>query len=280
MRVGAHVSVAGGLELGFERALEIGCESLQIFTHNQRQWTPKVLTDDQIALFKEKMQASGLPLPVVHCSYLINLCSTNDQTKVKSMDGLRLQFERAQLLGLKQVILHPGSAQGKDENDALKEIADSVMQLMQDLPNNQVELLFENTAGQGTNLGYDFLHLKTLIDSIEKDFPGRVGICFDTCHAWAAGYDISGEYESVFNDWVDAIPVKYWQVFHLNDALFECGSRKDRHGTIGQGKIGESAFQQLVNDERFQDVPGILEVPGGMDSYQHDLDLLKSFRSK
>ncbi len=277
MILGAHVSISGGIHNAPKRANSINAQTFQIFTHNQIQWKPKNISDEEIKKFfseLEKYKYTDNKLPVIHSSYLINLCSDNIETQKKSFESLKYQFEIAEKIKLKYIILHPGSSKGKNEKEALDTIAIQIIKILSHLHNNNVMLLLENTAGQGNNLGYKFEHLKHIIEIVEKEFPDRIGICFDTCHAFSAGYDLKNEYKKVFDELFSLIELKYLKVFHLNDSKHICGARKDRHERIGKGTLGISVFEKLVNDKRFKDIHGILEVPGGMQAYKEDLEIL------
>lgn len=273
--LGAHVSISGGVYHAPQNGVDIGCDAIQIFTKNQRQWDAKPLAADDVEKFKSELEQSAIRSTVVHDSYLINLCSPKKETYQKSLDAFKDELDRAEALGIPYLVFHPGSHLKKSLEWGIKTIADSLNKIHQQTENYQVMSLLETTAGQGTNIGYRFEHLRDIIAAVETD--ERVGVCVDTCHIFAAGYDLTNEdsYEHVWQDFDEVIGLERLKVFHLNDSKHELDSRKDRHTNIGDGYLGEEAFRLLVNDARFKDHPMILETPGGADMYRRDLKLLR-----
>lgn len=278
------MSIAGGIFKAIERGNEIDCESIQIFTKSNRQWAAKPLTDDDLNTFKETRKATKNIWPIFsHTSYLINLGAHNPETLLKSIDSMEIEINRTESLGLEYIVLHPGTATGKEEGeteeDALKRIANNLNILFKKTSEYKSIVCLETMAGQGNNVGYKFEHLKLIIDQI-KD-KNRIGICFDTCHVFAAGYDFLTEksYNKMWDEFDNTIGLEYLFVFHLNDSENELGSRVDRHTHIGQGKIGKKPFGFFLNDKRFNDYPGILETPKNSKDTTNDVKNLKILRS-
>lgn len=264
MWLGAHESVAQSLHLAVSRGLEDGCEAIQIFVKNQRTWTQRPHTDAEIGAFRDAYASSGLKGLMAHGSYLINLCSTNPQTMAKSVEALRDELTRCAQLGVPHLVLHPGSHMGAGEDAGLAMILANLATVYEAEQGHAwagVTLLFENTAGQGTNLGWSLDHLEALIKQAPE--PERVGVCIDTCHAHAAGYDLTTDasYASFWSQFDAQVGLSKLGAFHLNDSKQGLGSRVDRHEHIGEGTIGLSAFARLVNDARFARVPAALETP-------------------
>ena len=273
MLLGAHMSIAGGVFNAPHSGREVGCEAIQIFTKNANQWKAKPLGEEDVRRFKEAVEETGVWPVVAHDSYLINLASPDPELHEKSLQAFAIEMERAERLGLPFLIFHPGSHVGSGEAAGLKKIARSLDKLHRRTKNYQLKLLLETTAGQGTNLGYTFEQLSGVIGSVKE--PERLGICFDTCHTFAAGYDISTEagYRKVFRELDRVIGLDRIGAFHLNDAKKGLGSRVDRHAHIGQGELGLTPFRCLVNDRRFRKVPKILETPKGKDMAEDRMNL-------
>lgn len=277
MKLGAHMFITGGIHKVIEYGEELGCESIQIFTKSNRSWNAKALTEDAIDAFLVKNSETKIAPIFAHNTYLINLCATDKTTFEKSYDGMLMELQRAEQLELPYTVLHPGSHLGAGEAQGLQKIAETLNQLFSETEGFKVKVLLETTAGQGTNLGYTFEQLATLIKLIS--YPDRVGTCFDTCHAFAAGYDFRTEkgYETVIDSFDNIVGLDNLFVFHLNDSKNDCGSRVDRHEHIGKGVIGTDGFKFFLNDKRFKDHPGVLETPKGKD-YAEDKQNLKILR--
>jgi len=260
--IGAHVSASGGVEHAPVNANEIGAKAFALFTKNQRQWRSSPLTKDNIRLFRENCDTLGYrPMQVLpHDSYLINLGNPDKDSLEKSRDSFYDEMKRCELLGLDRLNFHPGSSLGKvDDETSLRLIADSINLVLD--KTKGVSAVIENTAGQGSSLGYTFEHLRFIIDLIEdKD---RVGICIDTCHTFVAGYDISGEkaFNETMKKFETIIGLKYLKGMHLNDSKKGLGSRVDRHENLGKGVLGLDVFRWIVHDPRFDNMPLILETP-------------------
>jgi len=277
--LGAHVSISGGVYKAPARGKEIGCDSIQIFTKNQRQWTAPPLSLKDAELFKEEMKKNAIQVAIGHSSYLINIGSPKDELRKKSIDSLVIELKRSEKLGLRALVFHPGSHLGIGETEGLKLIAESLNTVLSRVTLRNTMVLLETTAGQGTNLGYKFEHLADIIDMIEIQ-KNMVGVCFDTCHAFSAGYDIRtvDAYNKTMDLFDEIIGFDKLKAFHLNDSKFDLGSRKDRHEHIGKGFIGLEGFKAIVNDRRFKTLPMVLETPGGEAGYKENLKVLRSLK--
>ncbi|MFX1499573.1 MAG: deoxyribonuclease IV [Promethearchaeota archaeon] len=289
MRIGAHMSVSGGKYMAFESAKELGCETIQVFVRNVRGWSSGPLNQKEIDDFLEKKEEYKDKIwPVIsHNSYLVNLASLDKEKLEKSYNAMLDELIKVDQLNIEYENMHPGVIPNSDKKEitkleALTQIADNLNRLINAIKSSKSIILLETTAGQGKGLGNKFHHFKTLIDKIQN--KNRIGICFDTAHSFAAGYDFRTKrgYEDVINEFDDVIGLKYLYAFHLNDTDKECGSRVDRHTHIGQGKIGKEPFGFFINDERFKNMPGILETPKGKNNQQDIINLktLKSLRKK
>ena len=261
--LGAHMSIAGGLHLAIDRAVAAGCGVLQIFTRNSNQWKGKPLSDADCTLFREKFAASGLHEVVSHDIYLINLASQPGEIRDKSLAAFRDELETCGRLGIKKVVMHPGSHLADTPENGLARVSGAFDQLFGEVPQFMGRVLLETTAGQGTNLGRTFEELRAIIDGSRH--PERFGVCFDTCHTFAAGYDIATEagYQDTMAQFDRIIGLDLLQCFHLNDSIKGLGSRVDRHDHIGKGALGLNPFRFILNDPRFVKVPKILETPKG-----------------
>lgn len=261
--LGAHMSISGGVHLAPERGRTAGCSVIQIFTQNANQWRGKMPTDSDAALFREKRAESGIQDVVSHDIYLVNLASAPGDVRDKSMIAFQEEMQRCSLLGIDKIVMHPGSHLGAGEDTGLKRISDSFNSLFSSTPEFTGKVLLENTAGQGSNLGYRFSHLKAIIEG--SDFPDRFGVCLDTCHSFAAGYDLktAAGYAAAFAEFEREIGLERLACFHMNDSKKGLESHVDRHEHIGQGTLGLEPFRMLLNDSRFKAVPKILETPKG-----------------
>ena len=279
-RFGCHVSVAGGLSRAFERAVDIGCDTIQIFSKNQKQWRGKALEEKEIERYHEERKRTSIAPIVIHDSYLINLCAPNPVNLKKSRESFADEVERAGILKAEYLNFHPGAHQGKGEDWGIKKIAESLNIITEKSSGSMVTLLLEATAGQGTSIGYRFEHLRRIIDLSEK--KDRMAVCIDTAHIFAAGYDIRTEeaYEAVMSELNDVIGLDNVMVFHINDSKTELGSRFDRHENLGKGRIGLRAFEFFVNDERHAGKPMILETPGGEKFFKKNLKILRNMVKK
>jgi len=260
--IGAHVSAAGGVENAPLNANVIGATGFALFTKNQRQWSAKPLSEENITRFKENCEKSGFTMDAVmpHDSYLINLGHPDKPKLKKSRDAFLDELQRCEQLGIKLLNFHPGSHLKKiTETDCLKVIAESINLALDQTKG--VKAVIENTAGQGTNMGYKFEHLREIIDRVED--KERVGVCIDTAHAFAAGYDIRTEsgFHETFRNFTEIVGFEYLSGMHLNDSKKELGSKVDRHESLGDGLIGWTPFELIMKDKRFDSIPLILETP-------------------
>ena len=257
------MSIEGGVENAPLRGKKAGCQVIQIFTKNNNRWNSRQLTDKDIENFKKNSFDTGVIPSASHTAYLINLASPNTEIYKKSLDAFFDEMERAERLGLPYLIFHPGAHLGSGEDAGLKKIADSINVLLKKADGFKLMLLLETTAGQGSHLGYKFEHLSEIIETVDE--KEKIGVCLDTCHIFAAGYDISNEYgyKKTFEDFNKIIGIDRLKAFHINDSKKGLGSRVDRHEHIGKGKLGLTAFRLLLNDTRFKNVPMILETPKG-----------------
>lgn len=256
--LGAHLSIAGGLHRAVERANASGCDALQIFTKSVGQWRARPLAPADVDTFRTAVSSSRLRAGVLaHASYLINIAAAAAALREQSLLALGEEIDRAERLGLLGLVLHPGSG---TEAEGLPRIADGLSRLLAARAGGQTLVLLEHTAGQGTNLGHRFEHLRTIL-SLMPD-ASRVGVCLDTCHLVAAGYDLASEagYEETFRQFDALVGLGRLKAFHLNDSKKPLGSRVDRHEHIGQGHVGLAAFGRLVNDARFAHLPMLLET--------------------
>ena len=260
-RLGAHLSIAGGLPRAVDRAVASRCEALQIFTKSAGQWRARALPDDEVILFRRRVAETGIHPVVAHNSYLINIAAADPALRQQSLDSLREELDRADRLGLDGLVMHPGSFTSGSEERGIDLIADGLRWLLRDRPPGGAAILLEHTAGQGTNLGHRFEHLAAIIERL--DGSPRVGVCLDTCHLLTAGYDITSKagYRRTFQEFDRIVGLGRIRVFHLNDSKKPCGSRVDRHEHIGKGCLGLEPFRMLLNDARFAALPMLLETP-------------------
>ena len=257
--IGAHVSASGGVESAPVNAHKIGANAFALVTKNQRQWVSKPLTEESIRLFKENCAKYDFQPEYIlpHDSYLINLGHPEPEGLEKSRAAFLDEMQRCEQLGLKLLNFHPGSHLNKiSVEDCLSLIAESINITLE--KTKEVTAVIENTAGQGSNLGNEFWHLKYIIDRVED--KTRVGVCLDTCHTFTAGYDLLEDYEKVFNEFEEVVGFQYLRAMHLNDSKKALGSRVDRHDSIGKGFIGFPFFEKLMRDPRFDNMPLILET--------------------
>jgi deoxyribonuclease-4 len=268
---GAHMSVAGGLHTGFERGIQSGCDAIQIFTKSNRQWGAKPITVEDEAKFKQAAAESGLPV-ASHATYLINLASPKDEIWDKSVAAYIDEMNRCRQLGIPYLVLHPGAHTGSSFEAGFKRVAEAINREIES-GDDSAMLLLEITAGTGTTLGFDFSHFRDIFALVHQ--PERVGVCFDTCHAIGAGYDLTTRegYEQTFQEFDEKIGLDKLRYFHLNDSHNPVGSRRDRHTHIGLGCCTLEAFRFLANDPRFANHPMILETPKDEDMAQDKVNM-------
>jgi len=274
--LGGHMSIAGGMEKAIVRGESIDCTAIQVFTKSNRQWGGKALTDETIDLFKETWKNSSTVKSIVaHTIYLINIGSPKKDIYKKSMLSLENELQRCESLGIPYLVLHPGSHLGSGEETCLNQIAKSLDKLF-DKNKGKAKVLLETMAGQGTSVCYKFEQIAYIFKQMKHE--RRVGVCFDSCHVFAAGYDFSTKkgYENVMQEFDDTIGLHKLKVFHINGSKRGLGSRVDRHADVGKGTIGLDAFRFIFNDERFFDIPKILETPEGTpESYAKNMSVIK-----
>lgn len=259
-RLGAHMSIAGGLPNAIERGRLHGCEALQVFSKNASQWRARVLPLEEVVEFRRKAEACEIFPIVAHASYLINLATKSPVLRAQSIAAFGEELDRAEVLGLLGVVLHPGAYTTGTEADGLRLIANGLREVLRTRRKHRALVLLEHTAGQGTSLGYTFEQLRTILDHM-RGSP-KVGVCLDTCHLLASGYDICTEagYTQTFREFERLVGLDRLKVFHLNDSKKPCLSRVDRHEHIGRGCLGLEPFRRLLNDRRFATLPMLIET--------------------
>jgi deoxyribonuclease-4 len=284
------MSVAGGLPRAIARAQVHQCESLQIFTKNANQWRARPLALEEIAAFRKAAKETGIQPIVSHASYLINIATANPALRAQSLAALGEEVDRAEALGLLGVVLHPGARLAAPEDGAVAMVVSALAEVIAARPGGKTMILLEHTAGQGTAMGASFEQIAAMLDGVRDD--KRLGVCLDTCHLLASGYDISSEdgYRETFDRFDELIGFERLKVFHLNDSKKPCRSRVDRHEHIGKGCVGLEPFRRLVNDPRFDQLPMVIEtektgtrekmkiVPDPLDAM--NLDILRSLRKQ
>lgn len=273
--LGVHCSVSGGLENAFDEAKNLGIDAMQIFTRNQRQWKAKPVSDEESGAFIAAQKKSKIKVSFSHCSYLINLASSLPDNRDKSVTALTDEVIRCTQLGLAYCVLHPGAAGEQDFETAISHIATGIQTVLEKTKNSKVMILLENTAGQGTSVGGSFENLKQISDKIKSP---RIGYCFDTCHAFAAGYDIrtTSGCEKTFKQFDEILGLENLKVFHLNDSKGDLGTHLDRHDHIGKGKLGTVPFEYIMN--KFKKIAKVIETPKEDDWDRKNLDLLMSLQ--
>ena len=259
--IGAHLSTKGGLISVFDRAAAIDAAAIAMFAKNSNQWKGKLLLEEDAAAFRLRLASGGGPPLLTHASYLINLATTNGAFHEKSIAAMIDELDRASRLGAYAVVLHPGAHLGRGIDDGIDQIARSLDQIHRAIPECRVVTLLETAAGQGSCLGCSFEELAGIIRLVDE--KSRVGVCFDTCHVFAAGYELRSRdgYEKTIDELISAVGLENIGAFHLNDSKKGLGSRVDRHEHIGEGAIGLEAFGFLLNDGRFRGIPKVLETP-------------------
>lgn len=275
--IGAHVSASGGVEQAPVNADSIGANAFALFTKNQRQWVAKPLTSESVEAFKVNCDKYGFDTRYIlpHDSYLINLGHPDIEGLDKSRAAFLDEMQRCEQLGLKLLNFHPGSHLNKISiEDCLDKVADSINLALE--KTGGVTAVIENTAGQGSNIGNQFSHLKHIIERV--DDKSRVGVCLDTCHTYSAGYDIVGNYDEVFSEFDSTVGFNYLKAIHLNDTKKALGSRVDRHDSIGKGLLGLDFFRRFMQDKRFDNIPIVLETPDET-LWESEIKLLRSFES-
>jgi deoxyribonuclease IV len=274
MKIGCHVSIADSIDLSVDRASAIGCDTFQIFTRNPRMWKARNISEEEIAVFKEKLGQTDISPVVSHMPYLPNLSSSNSKPYKRSIDALRLELERCNLLDIPFLVTHLGSHLGKGKEQGQKQIVNAIDKAVSGLDKHPM-LLLENTSGKTNEVGSTFIEIGEIIDRISTD---HIGVCFDTCHAYARGYDIStaNGLDDTINEIESNVGMNKIKIVHLNDSKGELGSRMDRHDHIGMGNIGEKGFHNFLSSQ-FNDKPLILETP--IDEFRSDKDNVEKARA-
>jgi len=280
VRLGAHESIAGGIHKAFDHAQSVGCDAVQIFVRPNRSWAVPPLTEDDVALFRAKAVETQIRPVVAHSSYLLNLSSPREDLWQRSIDTLIIELKRCETLGVPWLVLHPGAHVGTGERAGLARMAQALGDVHAATEGLHSQILLETTAGQGTRLGYRFEHLAWLLDHTAGS--ERLGICLDTCHVFAAGYDLRtpAGCTATMEAFKRVIGLEHLKAVHLNDSKGELGSRKDRHEHIGKGTIGLAGFRHLLNDPSMAGLPGLLETPKSVDLHEdrENLAVLRSLR--
>ncbi len=260
-KLGAHMSIAGGVDKAFDQAEKTGCEAMQIFTKNNNRWKARDFRPEEIENFHKRQAETGISPVVTHASYLLNLGTPDDVLWEKSIDGLEVELDRCEVLEIPYLVLHPGAHVKSGVTAGLKRVSQALDKVHKRLPNHNVKVALEITAGQGTTLGRSFEELATIINQCA--LPERLVVCFDTCHALAAGYDFRTKsgYQKMWDDFERIIGIEKLAVFHFNDSKNDVGTHKDRHTHIGEGFIGLEPFGFFLNDPRFAGLPFLLETP-------------------
>ncbi len=281
MRLGKHVSIAGGIDKALDRAVKIGCNAVQIFASNPRSWQAKDLDPATVKSFIAGRNELDINPVVVHAIYLINIASPGEEVRKKSLQALKTDYRRSVKIGADYLVFHPGSHTGSGIERGIKKIAAGINEVLAEIQGS-TWLLLENVAGAGTQLGASFAELNSIINQLEE--PERVGVCLDTCHSYSAGYNLTREegLDRLLAEFAEAGPgLDKLKILHINDSLYELGSNKDEHAHIGEGKIGREGFSLIVNRQEFQNLPLILETPWFDDREDDpDVDLIKSLRQE
>ncbi|MCK4517929.1 deoxyribonuclease IV [Candidatus Babeliales bacterium] len=279
--LGAHMSISGGLHKAIERAESINCTTMQIFTKNNKSWLGRKISNEEANQFKQALKKSSLKKIMGHTSYLINIGSANKEVEKKSIAALKHELGRCEQLDIPYLILHPGSHLGAGEDKCIKQICKNLNIVLAHATGKTI-ILLETMAGQGTNVGYKFEHLRQIYDGCNhKKF---LGVCFDTCHVFVAGYDLTSpeSYKKTWAKFAKIIGMRKLKAIHLNDSKTELGSRKDRHENIGKGKIPKKTFELIMNDKRLSGIPKVLETPStdGVTEYKREIKLLRNMIRK
>lgn len=273
--IGAHCSTAGGLENALFEGVEIGATTVQLFTSNQRQWKGREVTEAMAQSFIETRKETGLSHIMSHGSYLINLGSPKADLRAKSQSAFEQEIKRCHKLEIDFLNFHPGAATSASAEQCLEAIVKSLKRCAALCENGKTRLLLETTAGQGTSVGHDFAHLATIIQEVKDRVP--IGVCIDTCHIFAAGYDIRtpAAWDATLDEFHQVVGSKFLYAFHLNDSLHPLGARRDRHAHLGEGKIGMGAFRYMMQHPRMRALPKYLETPKGPAFWKNEIALLR-----
>ncbi|MGH9868939.1 MAG: deoxyribonuclease IV [Candidatus Polarisedimenticolia bacterium] len=263
--LGAHMSIEGGVDQSVERGALVGCDAIQLFTHNSNQWRARPLDPGEVARFRSLQIEKGISPTVAHASYLINLASPDPALYARSRTALGEELDRCEALGIPYLVIHLGSHMGSGEAEGIGRVAAALDRLLEERPDHAVKVLLETSAGQGQCVGHRFEHLRDILGAMSGQ--ARAGVCLDTCHVFAAGYDLRTEddYRQVMQELDATVGLARVRVFHLNDCKKDLGCRVDRHEHIGRGFLGVEPFRLLLADPRFDGLPMLLETPKGKD---------------
>lgn len=275
--IGAHTSAAGGAHNALYEGQQIGATTIQLFTSNQKQWHGRQISNEEVDLWKQALDETGIEKVMSHDSYLINLGSPDAALLEKSRKALKEELERCHQLNISYLNFHPGAATKGSVEECLDKIAESLIAMEKLIHHGHTKLLLETTAGQGTSVGHQFEQISYIIKKLHHKIP--IGVCIDTCHIFAAGYDIRTKegWEKTLKEFDDIIGLKYLSAFHVNDSQKDLGSRVDRHASLGEGKIGIESFQYLMTSPKTCDLPKYLETPEGPPVWKKEIALLKKF---
>ncbi len=275
--IGAHTSTAGGVHNALLKGIDIGATTIQLFTSNQKQWNGRKFSREDLALWTETLKDSGITDIMSHDSYLINLGSNKNELLTKSRKAFQEEIERCCELSLTYMNFHPGAATGDTDENCLNRIVESLLTFEPLLENHSLRLLIEATAGQGTTMGHRFEHLDYIISRVKGKIP--IGVCIDTCHIFAGGYDIRDKagWESVIDEFDRVVGWEHLYAFHVNDSQHGLGSRKDRHANLGKGEIGIQCFEVMMTHPKLQSIPKYLETPNGELMWKDEIAMLRSF---
>lgn len=275
--IGAHCSAAGGVHKALLEGQRIGATTIQLFTANQRTWNTKPIPQDEVDRWFETLEQTGLKKIMSHDSYLINLGSPDNEVLKKSQKAFRLELERCHQLELAFLNFHPGAATHGSVDACLDQIVESLLEI-EDLANEgPTRLLIESTAGQGSVVGHDFEELGYLVDRLKDKIP--IGVCVDTCHTFAAGYDLRGKkgWDETLKEFDQKVGLKHLYALHVNDSMKELGSRRDRHAPLGEGEIGIESFKAMMKQPKLKNIPKYLETPGGPGAWIDEIAMLRKF---
>lgn len=275
--IGAHTSAAGGVFNALLEGKRIGATTIQLFTSNQKRWEGKQITPEIKAKWEKVLEETGLKEIMSHDSYLINLGAPSPETLEKSRKAFKEEIQRCLDLGITYMNFHPGAALKDDPQDCLDRIVESLLEVEAMMEKASTTLLLETTAGQGSTVGHQFEQLGYIIERVEKKIP--IGVCIDTCHIFAAGYDIRSQegWDRTLEKFDEKIGLSYLRALHVNDSMKDLGTRVDRHQPLGEGKIGIECFKVMMRDPRLREIPKYLETPGGPDVWVHEIEKLREF---
>lgn len=277
--IGAHTSAAGGVHNALLEGKAIGATTVQLFTSNQKQWKGRVFTEDEITLWKETLEETGLKEIMCHDSYLINLGAPDPEVLTKSRHAFSEELNRCITLGITYLNFHPGAALKESPQQCLDRICNSLLGVQNQIDGSTTTLLLEATAGQGSSVGFRFEDLAYIIERVHGKVP--MGVCIDTCHIFAAGYDIrdAASWNHTLQEFDKVVGLEYLRAFHVNDSAKGLGSRVDRHRPLGEGEIGIDSFKFLMQDSRTREIPKYLETPGGPPLWEKEIKMLREFAS-